>query len=552
MKRMHWPVVVAALAVWMWPAAVRADALDRLNADTAAERSAMAGDAAPWVHCLLPGQVRRLGMSTTVTPRRAVRVSAQQCQEGGGEYVQAQDSGGALKIWLPMAAEGLADAQVMAGELYEQQGNRAMAKAWYEKAAAQGLPRAQADLANVLSQGNGGAADQARVVDLVRAAGGGLAAGLLVQTRESLRIDVVSPDGATQLPRSADGRMTVAVQAGPQTVMAKVVAPSGLASLRANGQAVAPDEQGLLSVPVVVAEQGASVLIEAADRDGAMARAEVALTQRSAMPAASSLPAPAGVALPEAQDLAAFKVGRRWALVVANQAYQHWSKLDTPLADAQAVSEVLHDRFGYETRVLRDATRAQLLAALSDLRAKAGPQDQVVVYYAGHGQMDPVTARGYWIPVDGDTKDIAQWVSVIDVTDQLAAMQARHILVIADSCYSGTLTRSLLPRVDQSLTASQRRAPLLHLAQQRVRVALTSGGLEPVLDGGSVSHSLFARSLLDVLAEVRGPVVAEELHHALAARFSYLGRRLKVSQQPLFAPIGFAGHEAGDFVLSPM
>jgi len=47
-------------------------------------------------------------------------------------------------------------------------------------------------------------------------------------------------------------------------------------------------------------------------------------------------------------------------------------------------------------------------------------------------------------------------------------------------------------------------------------------------------------------------VVASELHHALAARFAYLGRRLKVAQQPLYAPIGFAGHEAGDFVLSPM
>ncbi|WP_213030201.1 hypothetical protein, partial [Acinetobacter baumannii] len=99
-------------------------------------------------------------------------------------------------------------------------------------------------------------------------------------------------------------------------------------------------------------------------------------------------------------------------------------------------------------------------------------------YYAGHGQMDPVTARGYWIPVDGDDKDIAQWVSVIDVTDQLAAMQARHVMVIAASCYSGTLPRSLLPQVDQALSAAQRQGPLRHLAKQRVRVAMTSGGLE--------------------------------------------------------------------------
>jgi uncharacterized caspase-like protein len=567
---LRWMVLsVAALACG--GSALAADALDRLNAATADERAQLAAnsgmEAAPWVHCLFPGQVRRLGLSTTMTPRRAARVSAAQCLAGGGEYVEPQDPGGALKIWLPLAADGLADAQVTAGELYERQGQKALAKAWYEKAAAQGSARAQADLANLIEQGGpSNAADAARVSDLIKASGGGLMAGLLVQSGEKLRIDVVSPEGAMAVPRPVDGQIKVEANPGPAEVMARVVAPSGLASVKVNGALVQPDAQGLLSVPVVVGDQGASVIFEAADRDGLMARAEVALVQRSAprtavqagvvqapaqgSPALASSPALMDAA--PASGRAALPAGRRWALVVANQAYRHWPRLDTPVADAQSVAQVLQQRFGYEVKLLQNVTRQQLLAALNELRVKAGPQDQVVVYYAGHGQMDSVTARGYWIPVDGDATDISQWVSVIDVTDQLSAMQARHVMVIADSCYSGTLTRSLLPRVDQALSAEQRRAPLQFLAQQRVRVALTSGGLEPVVDGGSVEHSLFARSLLDVLAQVRGPVVASELHHALAARFAYLGRRLKVAQQPLYAPIGFAGHEAGDFVLSPM
>jgi uncharacterized caspase-like protein len=547
-----------------------ADALDRLNAATADERAQPSAnsviDAAPWVHCLFPGQVRRLGLSTTMTPRRAARVSAAQCLAGGGEYVEPQDPGGALKIWLPLAADGVADAQVTAGELYERQGQKALAKAWYEKAAAQGSARAQADLANLIEQGPSSAADAARVSDLIKASGGGLVAGLVVQHGEKLRIDVVSPEGAMAVPRLVDGQIKVEANPGPAEVMARVLAPNGLASVKVNGAVVQPDAQGLLSVPVLVGDQGASVVFEAADREGLMARAEVALVQRSAPrtaaqagagapPALGSVTSAPASALTEAVPAsgpALLPAGRRWALVVANQAYNHWPKLETPVADAQSVAQVLQQRFGYQVKLLQNVTRQQLLAALSELRVKAGPQDQVVVYYAGHGQMDSVTARGYWIPVDGDATDISQWVSVIDVTDQLSAMQARHVMVIADSCYSGTLTRSLLPRVDQALSAEQRRAPLQFLAQQRVRVALTSGGLEPVVDGGSVEHSLFARSLLDVLAQVRGPVVASELHHALAARFAYLGRRLKVAQQPLYAPIGFAGHEAGDFVLSPM
>ena len=125
-------------------------------------------------------------------------------------------------------------------------------------------------------------------------------------------------------------------------------------------------------------------------------------------------------------------------------------------------------------------------------------------------------------------------------------------MVIADSCYSGTLVRSLIPSVDQAIGHAQRHAPLSHLASQRVRVAMTSGGLEPVVDGGSIEHSLFARSLLDTLNQVRGPVAAQEFFSAVSARFAHLSRRLKLPQQPQYAPIGFAGHEAGDFVLVPL
>ncbi len=50
---------------------------------------------------------------------------------------------------------------------------------------------------------------------------------------------------------------------------------------------------------------------------------------------------------------------------------------------------------------------------------------------------------------------------------------------------------------------------------------------------------------------MRGPVAAQELHHAVAARFAHLARRQKITQQPGYAPIGFAGHEAGDFVFAP-
>jgi len=487
------------------------------------------------------------------------------------------------------------------------------------------------NLAALLLRSQGASAHHStRVAELLLAAGGGAVAGLAYASQDKPRVEFVSPSAAAPLPRPADGQIVVDAPPGPATVVAHVVAPAGLAGVKVNGQSQQPDAHGFLSIPITVGGERTSVLVQAQDKDGVTAQAQLAMVTRSPMPAqagaaqqpsaqvlaeaagvglgsgsgvgpgaglgtasagAESAPAQTGATASQGQAAApaagaaagtavglvaasaadssgragalpnvtaaaksdpALTKGRRLALVIANEAYQRWPKLGTPLSDAESVSQALQQHFGFKVTQVQNATRQQILAALNRLRMQAGPDDQVLVYYAGHGHMDEVTARGYWIPVDGDAKDIAQWVSVIDVSDQLAAMTARHVMVIADSCYSGTLTRSLIPQVDQALSAAQRQGPLSHLAKQRVRVAMTSGGLEPVVDGGSVGHSLFARSLLDMLDQVKAPVAAQELFQAVSARFAHLAQRLRIAQQPEYAPIGFAGHEAGDFVLAPM
>lgn len=550
----------ACVLAWVGsPTPARADALDRLNASTAETRGlqqATGGPGAAWVHCLLPGQVRRLGMSTTVTPRRTARLSPGECLSGGGEYAEPADTLGTIKVWLPLAAEGVPDAQATVGEAYERQGQPKLAQVWYEKAAAQGVARAQMQLANLALQQSPqgtGASSGGRATELITAAAGGtLMAGLVLRTQEPPRIDLVAPDPSVVLPRPSRGHYTLTLPGGHSTLVARITAPAGLSKVEVNGKTQQPDAQGLLSVPVMLPAQpsaaGSALDIQVTDQQGLAARAQLDLVLRSPAPDASVAGAqPATVA-----DPSPLPNGRRLALVIANQAYQHWPKLSTATADGEAIAGMLRQRFGYQVSMVRDGSRQQMLSALQSLRQSAGPQDQILIYYAGHGQMDTVTARGYWIPVDGDEKDISRWVSVIDVTDQLSAMQARHVLVVADSCYAGTMMRSLLPQVDEALTAEQRRAPLRFLSERRARVALTSGGLEPVVDGGSVDHSLFARSLLDVLGQVQGPVAAQELFGAVSSRFAYLGRRLHLQQQPQYAPIGFAGHEAGDFVLAPL
>jgi hypothetical protein len=89
------------------------------------------------------------------------------------------------------------------------------------------------------------------------------------------------------------------------------------------------------------------------------------------------------------------------------------------------------------------------------------------------------------------------------------------------------------------------------MIEKRSRTALTSGGLEPVLDSGGGEHSVFARALLDVLSENMAVLEGQQLYRDVSARVSYAADSIAVQQIPEYAPVRFAGHEAGDFFFVP-
>ena len=194
-------------------------------------------------------------------------------------------------------------------------------------------------------------------------------------------------------------------------------------------------------------------------------------------------------------------------------------------------------------------TANDILSALNEFRGKLTEADNLLIYYAGHGTLEEKNQRGYWLPVDAEENNNANWISNVDITDMLNAMSAKRVLVIADSCYSGTLTRSSQARLAAGMTAEARHAWIETVSRKRARLALTSGGLTPVLDDGGGNNSVFARALLDVLRNNNAVLNGADIYREVTVRVTYAASAIQFEQVPQFAPIRFAGHELGEFFL---
>jgi hypothetical protein len=205
------------------------------------------------------------------------------------------------------------------------------------------------------------------------------------------------------------------------------------------------------------------------------------------------------------------------ALIIANQNYQRVADLSTPRRDAEALKTVLTNQYNFAPErvyTLFDGTRAQMEAEIDRLTEKVGPNDSVLIYFAGHGYQDLAHGgTGYWIPVDGKNETEpdhrTSWVTGVVVSDYVRKLKARHVLLISDSCFAGTFAQRGTDTDGFAATA----AFALQKAGRNSRRAITSGDLEPVSDGGADGHSIFAYHLLRALREQPGMyLTAEQLY----------------------------------------
>lgn len=237
-------------------------------------------------------------------------------------------------------------------------------------------------------------------------------------------------------------------------------------------------------------------------------------------------------------------IGDYYALIIGiDDYYGEYEPLHNAVRDAEAIEQVLKAKYKFDyfiTLFDREATRIQILEAFEDLARRVKPTDNVFIYYSGHGEYKEQFNRGYWVPVDARSNSISELISNNDIQTALTGIRSKHTLLISDACFAGEIFRGEVLQIPFENSENYYRK----VHERPSRKAITSGGIEPVMDTGKEGHSVFAFYVIKSLENNEDPFYDA----------SQLYERIKIpvtnnsDQQPHFHPIKNTGDEGGQFI----
>ncbi len=194
--------------------------------------------------------------------------------------------------------------------------------------------------------------------------------------------------------------------------------------------------------------------------------------------------------------------GKNYLFVIGIDKYQKHRDLANPVFDAKAFMKLMTEKYQFSksksqliTLFDEVATQANIYNKLEFLADRVTNQDNLVIYFSGHGEYKKNVRQGFWIPYDGDPNNAyGSYISFKNLISFIEAIDSFHTFIIADSCYAGSL-----------FTAKSAGDVMTRYESIPSRWLLTAGMVEEVPDGQPDQHSPFAKSLLNWLRNNSSP-----------------------------------------------
>lgn len=184
----------------------------------------------------------------------------------------------------------------------------------------------------------------------------------------------------------------------------------------------------------------------------------------------------------------------------------NFSSLNNPIKDAVAIAKELEEIYGFTTEIYRNKTKAEILEIVGNLQKQSfADEDQLFIFFSGHGAFQEVTNEGYFIPYGLKYKNFDKSISFNTLGKSVAKIPCKHTLLALDACYSGTIDTKiiykseLLPIFEKPGYNNEKKINDVISKQLRnaSKLIITSGGKEKTEDG--INHSPFSEAIINTL-----------------------------------------------------
>lgn len=196
--------------------------------------------------------------------------------------------------------------------------------------------------------------------------------------------------------------------------------------------------------------------------------------------------------------------GKNYALLIGTDIYKDYNKLNNAVFDVTELAAYLKSDYGFDTSLLINGTKADIINKLVEYRESKiyGDNDQLFIYFAGHGIVDKKENMGYLVASDSRKNDTNKdgFLSYSDLFNKyLKNIKCKRIFLVLDACHAGTFFDQSVSRGDPPSSKDAREILKKNASGKKLYMGISSGNDEPVSDGNPGEHSPFARSFMNTL-----------------------------------------------------
>lgn len=230
-------------------------------------------------------------------------------------------------------------------------------------------------------------------------------------------------------------------------------------------------------------------------------------------------------------------IGKYYALIIGINDYSDplINELDYCIRDAESFYNTLTSLYTFEkenVKFLKNATMSDIVTSLDYFAKVVKPNDNFLIFYAGHGVWNPTSETGFWLPSDAQKNSTLNWFRNSALRDYLREVNSKHTLLITDACFGGAIFKTRAAFMDATLAVNK-------LYELPSRKAMTSGTLTEVPD-----QSAFLKYMIERLSKNSDKYLSSEQLFS-SFRIAVINNSSVV---PQFGEIKDVGDQGGDFI----